>query len=192
MSCYEWESGTIVIPKAQYSKFFKDFLKGYNELREKELLTMKRFQKEILAAGKGKRNFNFRNAADDMLYRGNNDYTYDMLWKLFKDDVKKPKTPTRKMVNFANTKTRRFDVSDSEAGIYFDKERHMVGWDVPENNHACDSAHQSPDGKLFFRLLNRIEWKRNSGGEIVGNDEYNRDDCFAGGATYIKMTFGKK
>jgi len=193
MSCYEWEQGNIVIPKAQYSKFFKDFLKGYNEIRERELALLKQLQKEVITIGKGKRNFNFHNAAENIMYDSNK-YTPETVWKLFynmEDKTKKPKVPIRKLVAFANTQTKYFEVTDSEASIGFDRKTHTVTWSVPENNHACESAHEAPEAHLFFGLLNRVIWTKNSGGEIVGNDEYNQDSTYCGGGgNYNKSSFG--
>mgnify|MGYP006959960912 CR=1 FL=1 len=63
-------------------------------------------------------------------------------------------------------------------------------WDVSENNHAREHAHKHGFAKLVFEAFGKITWTRNSGGEIVGNDEYNRDNRESGGGgNYTTMTF---
>jgi hypothetical protein len=62
---------------------------------------------------------------------------------------------------------------------------------VPSNNHACETARRHPVAAAFFAALGRVRWTRGSGGEIVGNDEYNRDvDYEGGGANYVVDRYG--
>lgn len=50
-----------------------------------------------------------------------------------------------------------------------------------------------PLATVLFRLLNKVQWTRGSGGEIVGNDEYNRDSTHVGGGSnYVKDSWGPK
>lgn len=68
-----------------------------------------------------------------------------------------------------------------------------VIWDVPENNHACDHAREHPLAVALFEFLDRrVEWTSRSGGTIVGNDEYNReDDSVGGGGNYVVREYSK-
>jgi hypothetical protein len=64
---------------------------------------------------------------------------------------------------------------------------------VIENNHACERAHEDTVVSQFFSMLQRVTWVRGTGGEIVGNDEYNRDSSLAGGGgNYVNYAFGPK
>lgn len=54
-----------------------------------------------------------------------------------------------------------------------------------EGNHGVSAAVESLVGTALFGYLDRITWTARSGGEIIGNDEYNRDaDYEGGGANY--------
>lgn len=66
-------------------------------------------------------------------------------------------------------------------------------WDVEENNHAVESSRESYMGVVLFKLLDKVEWTRGTGGEFVGNDEYNCDsDHDGGGANYVTATYRMK
>ena len=56
-----------------------------------------------------------------------------------------------------------------------------VEWNVPEGNHAVEYARSHPVAQEFFRFLDTVEWTSRSGGTIVGNNEYNREDLSIGG-----------
>lgn len=87
--------------------------------------------------------------------------------------------------------TKSASLYSGDAHISFNNENSVVVWHVSENNHACERAHEWWFAKELFKALGRIKWTRNSGGQIVGNDEYNRDADYAGGgANYIKQNFG--
>jgi len=186
MSCYEWEAGEIKLPTKIFAQFRKEFINGYNLIQESKLNKLKQWREIALRDGKGKRNYDFQ---DRMLCMASNYDEEDMVGLLFDGSNRKPKMPTKKMFNFANSRTFKFDLGESCIGF----KKPCVGWSVSENNHACESAHNKQEAKLLFRMLTRVVWTRGSGGVIVGNDEYNRDDYNeGGGANYTKMTFGKK
>lgn len=45
----------------------------------------------------------------------------------------------------------------------------------------------------LFRYLERVTWTSRSGGQIIGNDEYNRDSCEAGGGgNYVVREYSTK
>jgi len=187
MSCYEWENGTIVLPTKIFAKFRRQYIDGWNEIQEMKLAKLKTWRETALRDGKGKRNYSFK---DRMLCMASNWYDEQLIEMLF-DDNRKPKMPTKKMFSFANGRDFAFDLG--EAGIGFSKKEHSVTWSVFENNHACDTAKVLPESHLLFIMLGEVEWTRGSGGVIVGNDEYNRDDYNeGGGGNYVKMTFGKQ
>ncbi len=85
------------------------------------------------------------------------------------------------------SRTKSWDLG-SEASITLDGRK--LRWEVRENNHSVERAHEHPLGAALFRQLDRITWTRGNGGELVGNDEYNRDaqDC-GGGANYVTRSW---
>ena len=47
-------------------------------------------------------------------------------------------------------------------------------------------------GKAFFKRLAQVKWTNRTGGEIVGNDEYNEESRESGGgANYVTSRYGK-
>lgn len=119
-----------------------------------------------------------------------------MLWAVTREH-KAPHQPTvtdvnrvvPKMTNRDNTfPVLNTDGSD-EATIAFTGRE--VTWSVGENNRAVEHANAAPLALVFFAALTKVTWTRGTGGEIVGNDEYNEDSRDSGGgANYITKTYG--
>lgn len=85
------------------------------------------------------------------------------------------------------SRTKCWEVG-SEASIALDGRK--LHWAVRLNNHSVERAHEHPLGVALFRQLDRITWTRGTGGQIVGNDEYNEDyqDC-GRGANYVTRSW---
>lgn len=148
----------------------------------------KTFEPEKLGGGR----YNFR------IIPGKYEEQYDFWWDvrnsvLTKKDGKLAlKKPLKKDWPLATNKTKVFDLG--EASITFSEDsKKTVNWYVPDNNHAVDRARAYSIAQAFFSALRRITWTRGSGGTIVGNNEYNREDNDAGGgANYVVNEFGPK
>jgi hypothetical protein len=97
---------------------------------------------------------------------------------------------TKKLAPLSSvSKTRAFHTS--ELSVTFDDAAKTVTWDVQDNNHAVERARKSFFGQLLFGMLDKVQWTRGSGGKIVGNDEYTRDNrCYGGGANYVTREYG--
>lgn len=77
----------------------------------------------------------------------------------------------------------------TEGGITFDGR--TVTWNVMENNHAVENAHEAPLAAVFFNYLDSVKWTRGTGGYGTGNNEYNReDDAPGGGGNYTTFSYG--
>jgi hypothetical protein len=67
----------------------------------------------------------------------------------------------------------------------------VVTWDVPENNHAVENAHEEPLAQVFFGFLGKVVWTRGTGGIGSGNDEYRRESTESGaGSNYTTFQYG--
>ena len=53
-----------------------------------------------------------------------------------------------------------------------DKDTNNVSWSKSENRGATDRAHASVAGEAFDDRLKTVKWTRNTGGVIMGNNEY--------------------
>lgn len=196
MSKYGWERGTIKIPSKEWKRF-KDSLAAAWNKRMAELENRAQRAYEDLKANK----LNTRSQYErDWEYRPawRRDLTDDDAWWILgsvyggKDGrLVKPK---KKDFPAVNTATRVYDFSEGVIDLNF--KENTVTWDVPENNHAVEHAREHWMGRVFFGALDAISsrngWSSRSGGTIIGNDEYNRDDRdFGGGANYETANYGK-
>ena len=81
---------------------------------------------------------------------------------------------------------------DEDCSVVFDNDSKTARWTVHENNHAVEHARASVLGTAFFAAMAKVTWTRGSGGQIVGNDEYNQDagrDYAGGGGSYVTAEF---
>ena len=189
MSCYNWEAGTIQLPKSQFAKIRKQFINDYNDIKEREFEACKRLRQYALDKAKGKRGFDFHQEMFDNAKRFgvSDESVYAMI-----NGTKRPRAMTRKAIGFANSKTMSFSL-DGEGSVSFDKERKTISYDVWENNRAVERARETAVGRLFFNTMRKVNWTRGSGGTLYGNDEYNKHESYggSGGGNYITEQFGK-
>ena len=221
MSRYEWEEGVITIPTAEWPTFRTAILKAYNDRLEKDLKDATAALVKIQAAGKGKRAEGRLKAQREALAAfcgvtvetrfchkgfdvvGHEDLRERALRiekilfvqpegsKNYFDERTVLRTPKRKDFDFRPlTKDANIDC-DGDATITLSNAKHSVGWQVSDNNHACERARRDPMANVLFLLLSKVKWTRGSGGQIVGNDEYNRDNRYeGGGSNYVTSEYG--
>jgi hypothetical protein len=194
MSCYEWEQGEIIIPSKVWADTKKRIRDAYNRWVETEFAAARAFYERF----KGKKQpKEYGSPESDAWDEGKFRFS-----KLFYHATKRdergfvipldsPRAPRRSDYPLANTRTTSFDVYGEEFGFGFNNEKRTVGWEVGENNRACENARKHPLARELFRILDSIEYTRGTGGKIVGNDEYNRDSRHdGGGGNYVKDEFG--
>lgn len=203
MSCYEWERGTITLPAAQVAPLKRMLREAVNDLHEKTRAEAVRRHKSANTrsvdeyakrlkidtwGGFGKQN----TMLDATVYA-----VLQHVWSEAKNGRTPLHVPTvadvSRVVPKLTAKANAFPVIGlwgfHAASITFEGRR--VTWDVDENNHAVDSAHEAPLAKDFFAALDRVNWTRATGGYGVGNNEYNRDDEHAGGGgNYTTFRYG--
>lgn len=211
MSCYAWEHGTIKLPRAAVVTVRAAVVDRENERRKETFDRAVAILPRLLALGKGKRGFDFRKAFEGFAESerlGEDDHGIKRLlfvdvrrplprvgymgvtemWETVK--APKPKAPKKSALVLLKARGKqRLVVELGEASITFDGQ--TVTWDVPENNHAPERAHEDPVAVALFRALDRVQWTRGSGGEIAGNDEYGRDSQESGGGgNYTVANYG--
>ena len=184
----------------------RDLITFHNERSAKLYSRAKSLYTTLKTSGKGKRGFDFHGALENMLNSNHSIYAtvsevdgyneiFDSIFPNEKTDKgwtrsKRPKAPKRSQFAPLKMNSDRIPVG-YEAGIGFDKTRRVIIWSVSENNHAVDRAHEHSVGREFFKCLSRVVWTRGTGGEIVGNDEYNQDARGAGeGSNYVTNRYG--
>ena len=218
MSCNEWENGTIVIPSKDWPKFKEGLRAAWNKQQEKRRVGALKLHTGLIAASKGKRDFNWDTALPAVIeairlaepaharyndYRNEARLTDDVdFWALgylvlpyerrkLLGSAGGPLLPKLKDLPDANGATKTFAVDGGEGSVTLDETTHAVTWRVSENNHAIERARSHPIGATLFRLLAGITWIRGSGGIIIGNNEYNRDnDREGGGGNTVNQRFG--
>jgi len=195
MSCNEWEEGQIKIPSKAWVDTKKRIREAYNKWVNDELEAAKAFYKRF----KGKKAPKWGESGYEAW-----DEAQGRFYKLFVHPTKKteqgwivqlksPRSPRRVDFPLATNRTESFDVYNEEFGFGFDNKTRSVCWHVDENNRSCDKAHKHILARQLFTILSMIDYTKGTGGTIVGNDEYNREDRYdGGGSNYVKRSFGPK
>lgn len=226
MSCYEWEQGTITIPKPQWASFRKNLLTAWNAREDEVLEAAKKAFAAAKKASKGKRGESRGKAISEAIARAcggsvdewgyfeanrrvggywgggyeRDEKAHDLHNRICRLILKSEGFGKDAKVSLVAPKAKdlhKVKISQdarihcSDATVTFNNRCHAVEWRVHENNHAKDHAHEHWFAKALFRALKGIKWTRGTGGTVVGNDEYNRDnrEC-GGGGNYVTMSFG--
>lgn len=217
MSCYEWERGDFRLPSREFPAFRRDFLKWYNERQAKLLAKALEIYAKVLPLAKGKKEDELEKLIDGHLTTtsrfpsfflsgtsskvdidGAGAIRESLLTSRWKTEDGKSVAVARKLRKpkadqFQKVKLSCTGLNLCEATITFSPKSCTVFWDVPENNHACDAAHEDPVAVELFRRLDKVNWVRGTGGQIIGNDEHRTEDrSEGGGANYVKRTYGPK
>lgn len=189
MSCYEWESGTLALPTAEVAATRKALSAAYAAQMDQVKVLLNRLWPEVKKLPADKRANLFNDYRFRSAHAAGDDETWFSLCQLF--SVSKGRKPTaehwKKALAYPAT-NRTTTWHCDEASVELDG-RHLT-WDVPDNNHAVDHAHDSWLGKALFAQLDRVTWTRGSGGYFVGNNEYNDDRDVGGGANYLTRSYG--
>lgn len=200
MSCHEWEEGTVLLSTAAFPKFRKDLIAAFNKRAADDYLEACRLHRNLVAAGAGKRKFDYRAALTNIMYGAGRvsfridtlpDYKVEdlLLTKPTADTSSKPRRPLKKDFPLAKWDTVTFS-GDMDSYCLLDPKLRTVLWSVPENNHAVNTARNAWLARTVFGILGVVNWTRGTGGVIWGNDEYNRDARADGGGNYVTATFG--
>lgn len=97
----------------------------------------------------------------------------DLDWRLGIRHGAKPARVLKSDLPFPTNRTTSFPAG--EGSVSFDKDSSTVHWSTSENRGATERAHNSAAGRALFDRLKTVKWTRNTGGIIMGNNEYAED-----------------
>ena len=205
MSCYEWESGSVQFSAKEWGKFRKQVLTEWRTRQESCYQHACDLYDKIKKETKGLRG---RSRAEKIEQTMNRHFIASAIRKGSDeaDDIQravlqydfgrgeyalvKPKF-TRKTFGLPVVVSRGRRIGNDGWQMSFNDAERTFSWEVWENNRAVDHAHGNYFVKGVFRRLDRVKWTRNTGGYIVGNNEYNKDDDSpGGGANYVSRSYG--
>lgn len=220
MSKYEWEAGTIKIPSADWAKTKATVREAMNRRQTAMLAVAEKVYEELAKKLPELKKQIKAKTIDQWQYdqkleeivdrhikahearsseRNLDEYDSSNILRAVHID-RDPKThqripaklrkPLKKDFPLSGTKVDSFDAD--ECLVFFDNTAKTARWQVHENNHAVERARESVLGQAFFKAMKNVTWTRGSGGQIVGNDEYNRDagsEYEGGGGHYVTATF---
>lgn len=215
MSRHEWERGEIKMSVKEFSSVRRDLIAFHNERQVRLFERAKSVYTALKLAGKGTRNFDWNSAFSGVMVSGQGyrmeasdvdgyDEIYNAIFpneqveKLVAGQIlkgwersEKPKAPKKN--SFTPLKQNADRIIFGEAAIGFDKKARAIYWSTGENNHAVERAREHAMGREFFKRLGRVVWTRGTGGELIGNDEYNEDagrDYAGAGGSYVTARYG--
>lgn len=201
MSIYEWEAGTITLPRANFATFRRELNSFYNARQLRLFTKAVAIFDAVKAELKGKRGADLSDIVrphlqDNRIVMGFSSTTdidgADEIYEVLLPNESGKLTRPRKK-DFSTLPLAGNVIRGDGWSIRFNAKTQSVHWSVIENNHACERAHEDTVVAHFFSMLHRVIWVRGTGGEIVGNDEYNRDSGLAGGGgNYVNYAFGPK
>lgn len=189
MSRYDSEWGTITLPAAAVAQVKEAVRKANNELHDQLYNLAADFWKRHRTTSTRK----YREALHEALRNhelGLYGWTTDELSWLLEDVADHPRKLTHEDIDRAveRATNRTTSFHPEESSIRF--EGRKLHYSSGENNHQVERARNHPVVQAMFAALNRVQWTRGSGGQLLGNDEYNRDNSYeGGGGNYVTETY---
>lgn len=208
MSRYEWERGEFKIPSAEWASFKTAVREAVNRHNASAYDTAVKLHERVLASAKGRKPFELRDIAFKEMSTLNagtyyspakfcEDEVFEIVqavvqssWNAGKERIRLRKPMKKDFPQHGNNIT---SYRTGECSLELDNGSRTATWRVDENNHAVDRARETALAKAMFAALKQVKWTRDTGGVILGNDEYNRDagrDYEGGGGSYSKERFG--
>jgi hypothetical protein len=212
MSKHGWERGTLTLPSAAWAPFKKALHAGMSTAIEHDYALALKLHAALVEQKKGKRGFDLKKAFEaEINLRVDNTAAYSR-WGIQDSTVEKyafkvvehyqvrqsilgkefvPALYKPQKKDYPKCTSVTLAFSAEGCSVYLTNASREVQWDVEENNHSVERAHETELGKLLFKLLHEVKWTRATGGTINGNDEYHRDNEDAGGGSnYVSHRFG--
>lgn len=215
MSYYAWEHGKLILPPTATRQIREALNRELERSNERAIRQIEEFYEQKGSRGRTKDSFRalleewddkqreaiqrmqdhypgFRvstPSADEA--RAAHEAAHDFLYtRMLRGELGRPlKRDLNKAFPKPPKGARKVTYWVEDGSITFDGNE--LTWQVDDNNHAPERAREHPLGRVLFRELAKVEWTNGTGGQIVGNDEYNSDSRDAGGgANYVVNAFG--
>lgn len=211
MSRYNRETGVIKFNQQTFRTFKKQLLTAFNLRQSKFLEQALELHDRVNLAAKGKRGFDKSGWVSEQIRigqdrQGYNRYTYNVKATLNEIDALKlslfghqregrmeldsTKLRKPKKTDFPHHKaTGSFSFDCDEGVATLSAKDFCLHWNVQQNNHAVEDAHDSPMGVNLFSALSRVKWGRASGGVLRYEDEYSRDAAIENGGSSSSISY---
>lgn len=194
MSCYEWERGEIRLPTAEFAKVRQSVQDAATKVKTEAFEQTQSFWK-----GLSRKEQTDPAAYRAAMYRWESatepgparDMALGLIgYHRYPAAALKPARVKKSDVDFPTNRTTHFHCDD--LSVTFDRKSSTMTWDVAENNRAVEHAHQTWLAGATKKALSQVRWTgKNTGGVLVGNDEYNREsDYVGGGGNYVTTGYG--
>lgn len=191
MSKYEWERGTIKLPTAEFAKV-RQAVQGAALKVKTEAYEHTQTAWKSMTRKEQTNPVAYRDAVRRWVHQVPQGPARAEAWEMLGgyDGMAKPARVKKSDVDFPTNRTTEF--SHDGAYVSFDRKNSTMTWDVAENNRAVKHAHEGWLGEAVFGALDEVKWTGyNTGGVLVGNDEYNREAAYdGGGGNYPTAGFG--
>ena len=198
MSTDEWESGTIVLPAAEFAAFrqavqaaddahkrrvfdqTQAFWKGLTRKQQTDLAAHKDAIYDWAAARhKADRERPLRRwpTAEQVRADEEDRRAFDDAYELLNNRLwygpaaGKPSRVLQSEMKYPTNRTTAFHAE--EASVTFDPAKRTVRWYVHRQNHAVERGRNTWLAQLFFERLGKVRWTHGTGGVITGNNDYN-------------------
>lgn len=201
MSCYEWETGTFILPSHVYPAFKYQLITAYNA-EQQRLLQKSQDLLPLVQAHMIQAQETNPEILSNLFSRTYNPIYEALLYYVGRDpdlfklrDLLATYNPVLHRWDLAIQLQNRITQLDSEATqmtlydatIRFDDATCTVYWSIPENNHAVKYAMRDPLAQQFFRQLDLVIWEPETGGTLVYSNEYAEADGYG---PRISKTYG--
>lgn len=200
MSNYEWEGGEILLPPAAARSIRAALAEEHTAARERALRevegfltakgaggrTRESFQQALATwydgrdaalerqRGSGGWGFDARRAAEVAAQQSALDEAHAFLdARGHQGLVARPSAGDLKQAFPPAPKGTKAVYQTTWATVAIDGNK--LRWNVPENNHAVESAREHPLARRLFAELDKVEWTKGTGGALLYNNEYAED-----------------
>jgi len=209
MSNREWERGEFTIPAAEWARFKASVREAVNRQNALALDAALKLHQKLSDKAKENKSYDLRKGARDEMAAINVGSYYtppkfcaDEVSEIV-DSVVKDKRLTNDKIQARLSKPTKKDFPQHgntvtsfhsrSCDLTLDNGSRIAIWNVYESNHAVDRARATALAQGMFAALRKVKWTRESGGVILGNNEYHMESGSfheGDGGSFSKERFG--